>query len=195
MRHSFKTSLSKEAQFIKEKRHLPVLKQLNKELASEHSVAVYGGKVKLDHETYKEYYGNSKEEKEKNKLGIDADCNLISLSTGKFMPGFALDFKIRFTAYYPLDFAAETVSVDYNNTPGWAVDPKKKTDAYLYIIEPIKKAIFVLHGELKKAIKEGKFKDIEEKTSSNKGYNTKFIPIEFNRLKKECPGTLEFNYD
>ena len=61
MQHSFKTSLSKEAQFIKEKRHLPVLKQLNKELASEY-------KVKLDHKTYKEYYGNSKEEKEKNKL-------------------------------------------------------------------------------------------------------------------------------
>ena len=188
MRHSFKTSLSKEAQFIKEKRHLPVLKQLNKELASEH-------KVKLDHKTYKEYYGNSKEEKEKNKLGIDADCNLISLSTGKFMPGFALDFKIRFKAYYPLDFLAETVSVDYNNTPGWAVDPKKKTDAYLYIIEPIKKAIFVLHGELKKAIKEGKFKDIEEKKARNRGYNTISIPIEFNRLKKECPHTLEFKYD
>ena len=188
MTHSFRKSLSKEGEFIKNKLHLPVLKQLNKELASEY-------KVKLDHKTYKEYYGNSKEEKEKNKLGIDADCNLISLSTGKFMPGFALDFKIRFKAYYPLDFLAETVSVDYNNTPGWAVDPKKKTDAYLYIIEPIKKAIFVLHGELKKAIKEGKFKDIEEKNARNRGYNTISIPIEFDRLKKECPGTLEFNYD
>ena len=188
MQHSFKKSLSKEAQFIKEKRHLPVLKQLNKELASEH-------KVKLDHKTYKEYYGNSKEEKEKNKLGIDADCNLISLSTGKFMPGFALDFKIRFKAYYPLDFLAETVSVDYNNTPGWAVDPKKKTDAYLYIIEPIKKAIFVLHGELKKAIKEGKFKDIKEKKAPNRGYNTISIPIRIERLKKECPTTLIFNYE
>ena len=188
MTHSFRKSLSKEGEFIKNKLHLPVLKQLNKELASEY-------KVKLDHKTYKEYYGNSKEEKEKNKLGIDADCNLISLSTGKFMPGFALDFKIRFKAYYPLDFLAETVSVDYNNTPGWAVDPKKKTDAYLYIIEPIKKAIFVLHGELKKAIKEGKFKDIEEKKARNRGYNTISIPIEFDRLKKECPGTLEFNYD
>ena len=189
MTHSFRKSLSKEGEFIKNKLHLPVLKQLNKELASEY-------KVKLDHKTYKEYYGNSKEEKEKNKLGIDADCDLIHIPTSKvIIQAFALDYKIRFTAYYPLDFLAETVSVDYNNTPGWAVDPKKKTDAYLYIIEPIKKAIFVLHGELKKAIKEGKFKDIEEKKARNRGYNTISIPIEFDRLKKECPGTLEFNYD
>ena len=86
-----------------------------------------------------------KEEKEKNKLGIDADCDLIHIPTSKvIIQAFALDYKIRFTAYYPLDFLAEKVSVDYNNTPGWAVDPKKKTHAYLYIIEPIKKAIFVM---------------------------------------------------
>ena len=104
-------------------------------------------------------------------MGIDADCDLIHIPTSKvIIQAFALDYKIRFTAYYPLDFLAEKVSVDYNNTPGWAVDPKKKTDAYLYIIEPIKKAIFVLHGELKKAIKEGKFKDIEEKKARNRGY-------------------------
>ena len=125
MTHSFRKSLSKEGEFIKNKLHLPVLKQLNKELASEY-------KVKLDHKTYKEYYGNSKEEKEKNKLGIDADCDLIHIPTSKvIIQAFALDYKIRFTAYYPLDFLAEKVSVDYNNTPGWAVDPKKKTHAYL----------------------------------------------------------------
>ena len=189
MQHSFKKSLSKEAQFIKEKKHLPVLKQLNKELASEY-------KVKLDHKTYKEYYGNSKEEKEKNKLGIDADCDLIHIPTSKvIIQAFALDYKIRFTAYYPLDFLAEKVSVDYNNTPGWAVDPKKKTHAYLYIIEPIKKAIFVMRDELKKALDSGRFADIKEKRASNRGYNTISIPIEFNRLKKECPHTLEFKYD
>ena len=188
MQHSFKKSLSKEAQFIKEKKHLPVLKQLNKELVENFD-------LKLDHNTYQEYYGNNKYDKENNKLRIDADCNLIHLSTGKVLPAFALDYKIRFKAYYPLDFLAETVSVDYNNTPGWAVDPKKKTHAYLYIIEPIKKAIFVLHGELKKAIKEGKFKDIKEKKAPNRGYNTISIPIKIDRLKKECPHTLEFKYD
>ena len=188
MQHSFKKSLSKEAQFIKEKKHLPVLKQLNKELVENFD-------LKLDHNTYQEYYGNNKSDKEKNKLGIDADCNLIHLSTGKVLPAFALDYKIRFKAYYPLDFLAETVSVDYNNTPGWAVPPKKKTHAYLYIIEPIKKAIFVSHGELKKAIKEGKFKDIKEKKAPNRGYNTISIPIKIDRLKKECPHTLEFKYD
>ena len=188
MKHSFNKSLSKENKFIQERKHEPVLKQLNKELASEH-------KVKLDHETYKEYYGNSKEEREKNKLGIDADCNLISLSTGKVMPEFAIDYKIRFKAYQPLDFLAEIISVDYNNTPGWAVDPKKKTNAYVYIIEPIKKAIFVLHGELKKAIKDGKFKDNKEKKAPNRGYNTISIPIRIERLKKECPTTLIFNYE
>ena len=188
MQHSFKKSLSKEAQFIKEKKHLPVLKQLNKELVENFD-------LKLDHNTYQEYYGNNKYDKENNKLRIDADCNLIHLSTGKVLPAFALDYKIRFKAYYPLDFLAETVSVDYNNTPGWAVDPKKKTHAYLYIIEPIKKAIFVSHGELKKAIKEGKFKDIKEKKAPNRGYNTISIPIKIDRLKKECPHTLEFKYD
>jgi hypothetical protein len=189
MRHSFKTSLSKEAQFIKEERHLPVLKQLNKELASEH-------KVKLDPETYKEYYGNSKEEKEKNKLGIDADCDIISSETGKIVKeAFAIDYKIRFKAYQPLDFLAEIISVDWNNTPGWAVDPNKETNGYVYIIEPIKKAIFVIHDELKNALDSGKFSDIKEKKASNRGYNTISIPIRIDRLKKECPTTLIFNYE
>ena len=154
MQHSFKTSLSKEAQFIKEERHLPVLKQLNKQLASEH-------KVKLDPETYKEYYGNSKEEKEKNKLGIDADCDIISSETGKIVKeAFAIDYKIRFKAYQPLDFLAEIISVDWKN-----------------------------------ALDSGKFSDIKEKKASNRGYNTISIPIRIDRLKKECPTTLIFNYE
>ena len=57
MQHSFKKSLSKEAQFIKEKKHLPVLKQLNKELVENFD-------LKLDHNTYQEYYGNNKSDKE-----------------------------------------------------------------------------------------------------------------------------------
>ena len=187
MKHSFKKSLSKENKFIQERKHLAVLKQLNIELESNH-------KVKFNSKTYNEYY--CKSDIEKNKKGIDADCDIISSETGKIVKeAFAIDYKIRFKAYQPLDFLAEIISVDWNNTPGWAVDPNKETNGYVYIIEPIKKAIFVSHGELKKAIKEGKFKDIKEKKAPNRGYNTISIPIKIDRLKKECPHTLEFKYD
>ena len=135
MKYQFNKSLSKENKFIQERKHEPVLKQLNKELASEH-------KVKLDHKTYKEYYGNSKEEKEKNKLGIDADCDLIHIPTSKvIIQAFALDYKIRFTAYYPLDFLGTGFKHRNNNANldasgneyvymAWADTPAKYSVAF-----------------------------------------------------------------
>jgi len=187
MKHSFKKSLSKENKFIQERKHLAVLKQLNIELESNH-------KVKFNSKTYNEYY--CKSDIEKNKKGIDADCDIISSETGKIVKeAFAIDYKIRFKAYQPLDFLAEIISVDWNNTPGWAVDPNKETNGYVYIIEPIKKAIFVIRDELKNALDSGKFSDIKEKKAPNRGYNTISIPIRIDRLKKECPTTLIFNYE
>ena len=187
MKHSFKKSLSKENKFIQERKHLAVLKQLNIELESNH-------KVKFNSKTYNEYYCES--DIEKNKKGIDADCDIISSETGKIVKeAFAIDYKIRFKAYQPLDFLAEIISVDWNNTPGWAIDPNKENKLIININMVTHKVVVVSRKELRDAIISNKFSNIEEKESLNRGYNTKFIAIPITILQEHCPKTLTFSYE
>lgn len=181
MTHTFKKSLNREQKLISEKKYLPALKSLNKLLKEK-----YG--CYFDHETYKEYTFDIV----KQKQGIDAGCNLVCLKTGK-RKFITWDYKFRFKKFY--DFLAETVSVDYNHTLGWAVDPNKKNDLIININMVTKQVIVVSRKELRDAIISGKFNDIEEQKSSNSGYNTKFITIPLDRLEDECPNTIVLNYD
>ena len=161
MVHAFKKSLSKEQKLIKEKKHLPALKSLNKLLREK-----YG--CYLDHETYVDYSSDMV----KQKQGIDAGCELVSIKTNKRV-FVTWDYKFRFKPFS--DFLAETISVDSNGTPGWAVDPNKINDLIININMVTKKVVVVSRKELRDAIISNKFSNIGEQESPNKGYNTKFI--------------------
>jgi len=179
--HTFKKSLSKEQELIKEKKHLPALKFLNKLLRER-----YG--CYFDCETYVDYSFD----REKQKQGIDAGCDLVCIKTNERM-FVTWDYKFRFVSFS--DFLAETVSVDKNGTPGWAVDPNKTNDLIININVVTKRVIVVSRKELRDAIISKKFSNIEEKKSPNKGYNTKFIAIPITTLQQYCPKTLTFTYD
>lgn len=181
MTHTFKKSLSKEQELIKEKKHLPALKSLNKLFRENHGCY-------LDHETYKDYTFDIV----KQKQGIDAGCEMVCMKTcdRNFI---TWDYKFRFKPFG--DFLAETVSVDYNNTPGWAIDPNKKNNLIININMVTQQVIVVSRKELRDAIISNKFSNIVEQKSPNKGYNTKFIAIPVTTLQQYCPKTLIFTYD
>tara|TARA_B100000497_G_C7683443_1_gene413728 strand:+ start:112 stop:657 length:546 start_codon:yes stop_codon:yes gene_type:complete len=179
--HTFKKSLSKEQELIKEKKHLPALKSLNKLLREK-----YG--CYLDHETYVDYSSDMV----KQKQGIDAGCEMVCIKNGD-RNFITWDYKFRFKPFS--DFLAETVSVDYNNTPGWAIDPNKENKLIININMVTQQVIVVSRKELRDAIISDKFSNIGEQESPNKGYNTKFIAIPVTTLQQHCPKTLIFTYD
>jgi len=181
MTHTFKKSLNREQKLISEKKYLPALKSLNKLLKEK-----YG--CYFDCETYVDYSFD----REKQKQGIDAGCDLVCLITGK-RNFITWDYKFRFKPFN--DFLAETVSVDYNNTPGWAVDPNKKNKLIININMETKQVIVVSRKELRDAIIGNKFSNIKEQKSRNEGYNTKFIAIPITTLQQYCPTTLSFTYE
>jgi hypothetical protein len=181
MVHTFKNSLTKEQKLIKQRKYIPALKSLNKLLRKKY-------KCYFDCKTYVDYSSDI----EKQKQGIDAGCELVCLKTGerKFV---TWDYKFRFVSFG--DFLAETVSVDKNGTPGWAVDPNKTNNLIININVVTKKVIVVSRKELRDAIISKKFSNIEEQKSPNKGYNTKFIAIPVTTLQYYCPKTLTFTYE
>lgn len=181
MVHKFEKSLSKEQELIKEKKHLPALKSLNKLLREK-----YG--CYLDHETYVDYSSDMV----KQKQGIDAGCEMVCIKNGD-RNFITWDYKFRFKPFG--DFLAETVSVDYNNTPGWAIDPNKENKLIININMVTHKVIVVSRKELRDAIISDKFSNIGEQESPNKGYNTKFIAIPVTTLQQHCPNTLTFTYE
>ncbi len=181
MTHTFKKSLSKEQELIKEKKHLPALKALNIILREKHGCY-------FDCETYVDYSYDMV----KQKQGIDAGCDLVCLITGK-RKFITWDYKFRFKPFG--DFLAETVSVDYNNTPGWAIDPNKENKLIININIVTHKVVVVSRKELRDAIISNKFSNIGEKESPNRGYNTKFIAIPITILQEHCPKTLTFSYE
>ena len=189
MRYHFSSSLTQEQKLLKEKKHVPALDKLNAILYERYGCF-------FDAKTYRQYDGNSPEDKQKQKTGIDAECELFFPKTGK-RKTLTWDYKFRFKAYP--DFLAETVSVDYCNKPGWAVDPDKKNDFILNINVETKQAVLVNRIELRNAILDGKFSDLKEKETSTggrqKSYKTKFITIPLNRLKEECPKTIIYSYE
>ena len=191
MYHHFSSSLTQEQQLIEEKKYVPALDKLNVILYERHGCF-------FDAKTYRQYNGNSLEDKQKQKVGIDAECELFFPKTGRRQM-FTWDYKFRFKAFY--DFLAETVSVDYCHKPGWAVDPVKENDLIMNINLQTKQVVVVSRVELKDAILSGKFSDIKEKSAENhdfrfdKSYNTKFITIPLNRLKEECPKTIIYSYE
>ena len=130
--------------------------------------------------------------KEIKKQGIDAGCDLVCLITGK-RKFITWDYKFRFKPFG--DFLAETVSVDYNNTPGWAIDPNKENKLIININMVTHKVVVVSRKELRDAIISNKFSNIGEKESPNRGYNTKFIAIPITILQEHCPKTLTFSYE
>lgn len=180
MTHTFYRSHNKEKELIKQKKYIPALKALNVMLREKHECY-------FDCETYVDYSFDM----EKQKQGIDAGCDLVCLITGK-REFITWDYKFRFKPFN--DFLAETVSVDYNNTPGWAVDPNKKNKLIININMETKQVIVVSRKKLRDAIIDNKFTDITEQKSRNKGYNTKFIAIPLDRLKKECSNTVVLRY-
>ena len=189
MLHQFSSSLTQEQKLLKEKKHVPALNKLNEILYEQHGCF-------FDTETYKQYDGNSPEHMQKQKAGIDAECELVFLKTGKRVT-VTWDYKFRFKDYP--DFLAETVSVDCSNKPGWAVDPDKKNHFILNINVVTKQVVLVNRIDLRNAILDGKFSDLKERESSTggrqKSYKTKFITIPLNRLKEECPKTIVFKYE
>ena len=189
MHHQFSSSLTQEQKLLKEKKHVPALNKLNAILYERHECF-------FDAETYIQYDGNSPKDKEKQKAGIDAECELVFLETGKRIT-LTWDYKFRFKDYP--DFLAETVSVDCSNKPGWAVDPDKENHSILNINVVTKQVVLVNRIELRNAILNGKFSDLKEKETSTRGrqksYKTKFITIPLNRLEEECPKTIVFKYE
>ena len=181
MVHQFKNSLRREQEFIKQKKYIPALRCLNIILREKFN-------WNLDCKTYVDYSFD----KEKQKQGIDAGCDLVCLKTN-IREFFTWDYKIRFKPFD--DFLAETISVDSNNTPGWAVDPNKKNKLIININAVTKQVIVLSRKELKDAIDSGKFSDIKVQKSNNGYYNTKFIAISLDRLKEECPKTIDYYYD
>ena len=181
MVHTFKNSLTKEQNLIKQRKYIPALKFLNKLLRER-----YG--CYFDCETYVDYSFD----REKQKQGIDAGCYLVHITTKK-RKFVTWDYKFRFVSFS--DFLAETVSVDKNETPGWAVDSNKTNDLIININMETKQVIVVLRKELRDAIIGNKFSNIREQKSRNKGYNTKFIAIPITTLQQYCPKTLTFTYE
>lgn len=185
MVHQFRKSLSREQKLIQEKKHLPALVSLNKQMKDR-----YG--VYFDFNTYQEYTGNSSHDMLMQKRGIDAGCEMVCIKTNerKFC---TWDYKFRFKSYG--DFLAETVSVDHNNTPGWAIDPNKTNNFIINIDMVTKQVVFVVRKELRDAIISNKFSDIREQKSINRGYNTKFIAIPLTTLQQHCQNTLIFTHE
>jgi hypothetical protein len=184
MTHTFDRSHNKEKELIKQKKHLPALHAFDRVLRDQ-----YG--CYLDWQTYVEHNSDSWQDISKQKQGIDAGCNIVSINSQqqKFI---TWDYKFRFKSY--TDFLAETVSVDYRNTLGWAVDPNKINDYIFNINIVTNQVVFVSRKKLRDAIIDNKFSDIMEQKSRNKGYNTKFIAVPLDRLKKECLNTVVLRY-
>ncbi len=193
--HNFHQSLEKERQTIERGDHLPIIHQLNIEYQNRYNISI-------DFDTFEDNYGNDSLSKFKNKAGVDASFNLVSLKTGKILhKEFTVDYKLRDPNATWDDFLAEIVSQDfgpYSNkmpVPGWAICNHKINDAILYILPSHKKAALVLRKELKEGFEKSKFFMKNKKYAKNKGWTTISVPIDWNRLTKVCPSTIIFNYE
>lgn len=192
--HDFHESLEKERQSIKNGEHLAVIHQLNIEFEK------LG--LRIDFESFEDNYGDDSVSKFKNKAGVDATFNIISIKSGKIVnKGFTIDYKFRDQNAPWDDFLAEIVSQDFGfhsnkmPVPGWALCNHKINDAILYILPLHKKAALVLRKELKEGLDKSKFPMKNRKYARNDGWNTISIPIDWSRLTKVCPSTIIFNYE
>ena len=193
--HDFQQSLKKENKIIENGDHLAVIHQLNIEFEK------LG--LRIDFESFEDNYGNDSVSKFKNKGGVDATFNLISIKSGKIVKkGFTIDYKFRDPNAIWDDFLAETVSQDYirfnSKKPivkGWAICNHKINDAILYILPFHKKATLVRRKELKGGFEQNKFLMNNRKYAKNKGWTTISVPIDWSRLTKVCPSTITFNYE
>jgi hypothetical protein len=75
--HDFQQSLKKEKKIIENGEHLVVIHQLNIEFEK------LG--LRIDFESFEDNYGNDSVSKFKNKGGVDATFNLISIKSGKIV--------------------------------------------------------------------------------------------------------------
>lgn len=192
--HDFHQSLSKEKKIIESGDHLTAIHALNLEFEK------IG--LRIEFESFEDNYGNDSVSQFRNKAGVDATFNLISIKTGKIVKeGFTLDYKFRDPNAPWDDFLAEIVSQDfgpYSNkmpVPGWALCNHKINDAILYILPLHKKAALVLRKELKEGLEKSKFPMKNRKYAKNKGWTTISIPIDWSLLTKVCPSTIIFNYE
>jgi hypothetical protein len=195
--HDFHQSLSKEKKIIERGEHLAVIHQLNVEFENRG--------FRIDFESFEDNYGNDSVSQFKNRAGVDASFNLISIKTGKILKeGFTIDYKFRDPNAVWDDFLAETVSQDFirfnSKKPivqGWATCKHKINDAILYILPYHKKAAFVFREELKMGFDKSRFplNDRRRKIAKNKGWDTISYTIDWERLTKVCPKTIIFNYE
>jgi len=195
--HDFHQSLKKEKKIIENGEHLAVIHQLNIEFEK------LG--FRIDFESFEDNYGNDSVSQFKNKAGVDATFNLISIKTGKIVKeGFTLDYKFRDPNATWDDFLAETVSQDYirfnSKKPivkGWAICNHKINDAILYILPFHKKAALVRRDELKNGFDKNHFplNEHRRKIAKNKSYDTISYTIDWNLLTTVCPRTIIFNYE
>ena len=195
--HDFHQSLSKEKKIIEKGEHLAVIHQLNIEFEK--------NGVRIDFESFEDNYGDDSVSKFKNRAGVDATFNLISIKTGKIIrKGFTIDYKFRDPNAIWDDFLAEIVSQDFirfnSKKPivqGWATCEHKINDAILYILPYHKKAAFVFREELKRGFDKNRFplENHRRKIAKNKGWDTISYTIDWDRLQKECPRTIIFNYE
>ncbi len=195
--HDFHQSLAKENKIIEKGEHLAVIHALNLEFEQ------LG--FRIDFESFEDNYGTDSMSQFKNRAGVDASFNLISIKTGKILKeGFTIDYKFRDPNAVWDDFLAETVSQDFirfnSKKPivqGWAICKHKINDAILYILPYHKKAAFVFREELKTGFDKSRFplEDRRRKIAKNKGWDTISYTIDWERLTKVCPKTIIFNYE
>jgi hypothetical protein len=192
--HDFHQSLEKEKKIIENGEHLAVIHQLNIEFEKLGLI--------IDFESFEDNYGNDSVSKFKNKAGVDATFDLISIKTGEIVKkGFTIDYKFRDPNAPWNDFLAEIVSQDFGSysnkmsVPGWALCNHKINDAILYILPFHKKATLVRRKELKGGFEQNKFLMNNRKYAKNKGWTTISVPIDWSRLTKVCPSTITFNYE
>ena len=195
--HDFHQSLAKERKVIESGAHLAVIHQLNIEFEK------LG--LKIDFDSFADNYGSDSLSQFRNKAGVDASFNLISIKTGEVVKeGFTFDYKLRDPNAVWDDFLAEIVSQDFirfnSKKPvvqGWATCKHKINDAILYILPYHKKAALVMREELKKGFDKNRFPldERRRKIAKNKGWDTISYTIDWDRLQKECPRTIIFNYE
>jgi hypothetical protein len=195
--HDFQQSLEKETKIIESGEHLAVIHQLNIEFEK------LG--LRIDFESFEDNYGDDSVSKSRNRGGVDATFNIISIRTGKIVKkGFTIDYKFRDPNAIWDDFLAETVSQDYirfnSKKPivkGWAICDHKINNAILYILPFHKKAALVSRNELKNGFDKNRFPldEHRRKIAKNKTYDTISYTISWSRLTKVCLSTIIFNYE
>lgn len=195
--HDFQKSLKKEQKIIESGEHLKVIHQLNIEFEK------LG--LRIDFESFEDNYGDDSVSRFRNKAGVDATFNLISIKTGKVVvQGFTIDYKFRDPNATWDDFLAETVSQDYirfnSKKPivkGWAICDHKINDAILYILPFHKKSALVMRKELKEGFDKNRFplNEYRRKIAKNGGYDTISYTVDWDRLIKVCPSTIIFEYE